>query len=166
MVAVPSPDRFPTFTLEQLQAKLDAPRLSPNVRAAIEDEIANRLRESDAVSDPRPWRRTSVTPLPSSEAILLLPGYRPLIIPCQPRPVHPELELMTPHRLRECLVLLRWSQRELARALEINEATVRKWARGALPIPGPVEPWLESLAAVHAALPSPKGWKDDSTKNA
>lgn len=111
-------------------------------------------------------RRVERSPPPDGRALLLLPGFRPLIIPCQPRPAHPELELMTPDRLRECLAHLRWSQRELARALEINEATVRKWARGALPIPGPVEPWLESLAAVHVALPTPPGWADRERKTA
>ena len=65
---------------------------------------------------------------------------------------------MTPDRLRECLDSLYWSQRLLARILGVDESLVRKWARGARPIPAAIGPWLESLAAVHAAWPAPVGW--------
>lgn len=56
---------------------------------------------------------------------------------------------MSPTRLRECLALLRWSQRGLADALNRQEGTVRQWARGAVQIPDDVAQWLE-IRAKHA----------------
>lgn len=53
---------------------------------------------------------------------------------------------MTPTRLRECLEMLRWSQRGFAAQLERPEGTVRQWARGAVQIPADVEAWLERVA--------------------
>lgn len=53
---------------------------------------------------------------------------------------------MTPTRLRECLALLRWSQRGLADALQRPEGTVRQWARGTVRIPDDVAAWLERIA--------------------
>jgi transcriptional regulator with XRE-family HTH domain len=52
---------------------------------------------------------------------------------------------MTPSRLRECLALLRWSQRGLAGAIGYDEARLRKWARGAGTVPAEVAAWLERL---------------------
>ena len=66
---------------------------------------------------------------------------------------------MTPARLRECLALLRWSQRGLADALGHSEGTVRGWARGTRTAPPNVATWLEALAAAHAARPLPAGWQ-------
>jgi len=63
---------------------------------------------------------------------------------------------MTPTHFRECLALLDWTQRGLARQLGYAEGTVRQWARGALPIPEPVSNWLEDRAAVAYATPAPK----------
>ena len=63
---------------------------------------------------------------------------------------------MTPTRLRECLTLLRWSQRGFADALGRSEGTVRQWARGAVQIPPEVELWLEAAARWHAARPPPR----------
>ena len=62
---------------------------------------------------------------------------------------------MTPDRLRERLALLRWSQRGLAEALEVDARQVRYWANGAYAVPPPVAAWLEVLAAAHAANPLP-----------
>jgi DNA-binding transcriptional regulator YdaS (Cro superfamily) len=62
---------------------------------------------------------------------------------------------MTPTRLRECLALLRWSQRGLADALGRPEGTVRQWARGAVQIPPAVASWLEAAARWHASHPPP-----------
>jgi transcriptional regulator with XRE-family HTH domain len=56
---------------------------------------------------------------------------------------------VSPTRLRECLTLLRWSQRGLADALNRQEGTVRQWARGAVQIPEDVARWLE-IRATHA----------------
>lgn len=63
---------------------------------------------------------------------------------------------MTPTRLRECLALLRWSQRGLADALGRQEGTVRQWARGAVQIPEEVAAWLEKLARHHERNPPPR----------
>ena len=65
---------------------------------------------------------------------------------------------MTPTRLRQCLDALHWSQRGLASVLAYDEATVRKWARGAAPVPVKVAEWLDALARVHEARPLPEGW--------
>lgn len=78
----------------------------------------------------------------------------------------PHNSVMTTDRLRWCLDQIRWSQRQLARELGIGETTVRKWARGTVPIPPEVGPWLEALAAVHAAMPKPNGWRSGGAKNA
>jgi hypothetical protein len=62
---------------------------------------------------------------------------------------------MTPTHFRECLTLLDWTQRGLARQLGYAEGTVRQWARGALPIPVAVSNWLEDRAAAAYATPAP-----------
>lgn len=62
---------------------------------------------------------------------------------------------MNPDRLRECLTLLRWSQRGLADALTMDERQVRRWATGAAVIPEQVALWLERRAAAIAADPPP-----------
>ena len=62
---------------------------------------------------------------------------------------------MTPDRLRECLVLLRWSQRGLAEALGLDERQVRRWATGAASVPDSVAAWLERRATAAAADPPP-----------
>ena len=54
---------------------------------------------------------------------------------------------MTPTRFREILAALEWSQRALARILNLPEGLVRQWARGARPIPEDVAAWLEEVAA-------------------
>ncbi len=62
---------------------------------------------------------------------------------------------MTPARFRECLALLRWSQRGLADALGRPEGTVRQWARGAVRVPDDVARWLEAAARWHERHPPP-----------
>jgi ribosome-binding protein aMBF1 (putative translation factor) len=62
---------------------------------------------------------------------------------------------MNPDRLRECLALLRWSQRGLADALAMDERQVRRWATGAAVIPEQVAAWLERRASAMAADPPP-----------
>jgi hypothetical protein len=68
---------------------------------------------------------------------------------------------MTPSRLRECLVALRWSQRELAATLGCNERLVRRWAAGApgYAVPESVGEWLEVLAKTHIRHPTPLDWR-------
>lgn len=63
---------------------------------------------------------------------------------------------MSPTRLRECLALLDWTQRGLARVLNRDEGTVRQWARGAVQIPEEVGAWLEKLARYHERNPPPR----------
>ena len=63
---------------------------------------------------------------------------------------------MTPAAFRECLALLRWTQRGLARALGRPEGTVRQWARGDVRVPDDVATWLEAITPraveLHARL--------------
>ena len=63
---------------------------------------------------------------------------------------------MTPARLGECLAVLGWPQRVLARKLNRNEGTVRQWMRGALPVPADVATVLEKLARFYERNPLPK----------
>ena len=70
---------------------------------------------------------------------------------------------MTADRLRECLDLLRWSQRGLADALKCDDRIVRRWASGDAEIPASVAAWLETLGKIHAELPPPTGWKRRAT---
>ena len=65
---------------------------------------------------------------------------------------------MTPERLRECLTLLRWSQRGLADALGVHQTTARRWTTGEGTVPANVAQWLEDLTAAHEAQPLPVGW--------
>ena len=62
---------------------------------------------------------------------------------------------MTPTRLRECLALLHWTQRGLARTLNRHEGTVRQWARGVVAIPVDVADWLDDAANWHERNPPP-----------
>ncbi len=70
---------------------------------------------------------------------------------------------MTPGRLRECLGLLRWSQRGLAEVLECDDRLVRRWASGDGSVPAEVSAWLETLAAFHASIPVPQDWRRRAT---
>lgn len=58
--------------------------------------------------------------------------------------------------LREILTVMRWSQRELARIVGISEGVVRKWARGAAPVPEYVGKWLRTVSAPIKERPFPK----------
>lgn len=62
---------------------------------------------------------------------------------------------MTPDRFRECLAVLRWSQRGLADALAMDERQVRRWAAGA-DIPAPIAAWLERAGTWHEKNPPPR----------
>ena len=62
---------------------------------------------------------------------------------------------MTPDRFRECLALLRWSQRGFAEATGRDPRQVQRWASGEYAIPGDVADWLERAAAFHAENPPP-----------
>ncbi len=62
---------------------------------------------------------------------------------------------MTPDRLRECLALLRWSQRSLAEALGLDDRQVRRWASGDYAVPPHIAAWLERRAEAMRADPPP-----------
>lgn len=62
---------------------------------------------------------------------------------------------MTPTRRRECLAVLRWTQRNFARAVEWDEGTVRRWLRVGGDAPPEVDAWLERRAQAMAADPPP-----------
>jgi transcriptional regulator with XRE-family HTH domain len=57
--------------------------------------------------------------------------------------------------LADALRTIGWSQRELARRIGVDETRVRRWARGAAPVPEDVAAWLASAAAWHAEHPPP-----------
>ena len=63
--------------------------------------------------------------------------------------------MMTPTEFRVCLDLLAWSQRGLARLLDLDDRLVRRWASGANEVPEDVAGWLTTLAAFHAKYPAP-----------
>ena len=67
---------------------------------------------------------------------------------------------MTPDRLRTCLDLIGWSQRQLAGILAIQFSSVQRWANGQTAIPPQVAEWLERVAATHEQNPLPEGWRD------
>ena len=66
---------------------------------------------------------------------------------------------MPPSELREALLALRWSQRELAEALECDGKLVRCWATGHAAVPADVAVWLRELARVHHDNPPPQAWR-------
>ena len=65
---------------------------------------------------------------------------------------------MTADRLRACLVVLRWTGADLARALECEHTTVRRWLAGGS-VPHCVNEWLEQKATDAMQRPAPQGWK-------
>jgi hypothetical protein len=62
---------------------------------------------------------------------------------------------MTPNEMRLCLERRGWSQRGLARLLELDDRLVRRWASGQNEIPENIAHWLATLAAFHAKHPPP-----------
>jgi len=63
---------------------------------------------------------------------------------------------MTPARLLECLAVIRWEPKTLARAIDVPAATVRHWSGGSEAIPLKVASWLEALCFVHEAAEDTK----------
>lgn len=62
---------------------------------------------------------------------------------------------MTPTRRRECLALLRWTQRGFAAVIGWDEGTVRRWLSGALAVPQWVPLALAGLKRLQEATQSP-----------
>ena len=62
---------------------------------------------------------------------------------------------MSPYRLSLCLIILGWSERELARRTGEHRTTLRRWLGGESGIGSTVAKWLEVLVTVHVANPGP-----------
>jgi ribosome-binding protein aMBF1 (putative translation factor) len=62
---------------------------------------------------------------------------------------------MTPTELKDCLSIINWSQRQLARLIKRDERTVRRFVNGALQLPNKQIIWLRKLAEFHAQNPPP-----------
>ena len=69
---------------------------------------------------------------------------------------------MSSHRLLVCLIVLGWSERELARRTERLQTTVRRWTTGRSPVQADVAAWVEMLAAFHKAHPAPQARLDEA----
>ena len=66
---------------------------------------------------------------------------------------------MTADRLRACLVVLRCTGADLARALDCEHTTVRRWLAG-ITIPETVGEWLEhKVKNAERDQPPPQRWK-------
>lgn len=66
---------------------------------------------------------------------------------------------MTGSEMRDCLSILRWTQRHLAEILTADERLVRKWAADKVEIPDNIADWLRLLAGALRSLPKqPEGW--------
>ena len=63
---------------------------------------------------------------------------------------------MTPDRFRDCLAVLHWPMRSLAKRLGLDERQVRRWAYGEATVPSPLAAWLDDLARHHEARPTPE----------
>lgn len=59
---------------------------------------------------------------------------------------------MSPARFAECLEMIGWTKRGLARRLQVGQAAVRQMANGRHEIQDDFGDWLEGLATAHAAL--------------
>lgn len=57
---------------------------------------------------------------------------------------------MTAADLKFSLRYLGWSQRRLAEVLEVNLATVSRWATGQLPVPGYCRAYLDLALHLHS----------------
>jgi hypothetical protein len=62
---------------------------------------------------------------------------------------------VTPTRRRECLTLLRWTQRGFAVVIGWDEGTVRRWLRDGGEAPAEIDAWLERRASAMADNPPP-----------
>jgi len=63
---------------------------------------------------------------------------------------------MSSYRLLVCLIILGWSERELARRAGRHQTTITRWIKGLSPVPGEEAAWLETLVAFHVAHPAPR----------
>lgn len=66
---------------------------------------------------------------------------------------------MTPERFQDCLVLLRWSQFDLAVILKCDVFLVNAWANSKAPVPDDISAWLETLARAHDSAGIPAAYE-------
>jgi hypothetical protein len=64
-------------------------------------------------------------------------------------PIAPARLPMSTDRMRGCLYIIGWPQREAARQLLVNESAIRQMARGKSAIPDTFGVWRKTLAAFH-----------------
>jgi hypothetical protein len=69
---------------------------------------------------------------------------------------------MTGARFLECLDILGWSLRHLARLLHCDTNLPMRWGRGAATVPPSIAQWLEALCHAHKMLPTPEDWRHRS----
>jgi len=62
--------------------------------------------------------------------------------------------VMSSYQLLVCLIILGWSERELARRVDRHQTTITRWVKGLSPVPGEEAAWLETLVAFHVAHPA------------
>lgn len=67
--------------------------------------------------------------------------------------------ILKPERFNECLSFLRWSQIDLAQALECDVFLVNAWANGIEPIPDDISTWVDKLGKAHAKAGIPQNYK-------
>jgi hypothetical protein len=63
---------------------------------------------------------------------------------------------MDADRFRTCMEAVDWSLRGLGRLLNVNLATVQRWASGEQDVPVHIAAWLETLAQAHERNPPPE----------
>lgn len=63
---------------------------------------------------------------------------------------------MKPARLNDCLAIIGWPIREVARRLEMPESGIRWWLAGRYPVPDEIAQWLEELANAIETIPPPE----------
>ena len=77
--------------------------------------------------------------------------------PCvQIEHIHAAPPAMSSHRLLLCLIVLGWSERDLARRVCRHQTTIRRWTDGSSIVDREVARWLEDLVAFHTAHPAPR----------
>jgi hypothetical protein len=79
-----------------------------------------------------------------------------------PEPPMPLSLPMQGPRLDWCLEVVGWTRGELRRRLKLGDNTVKEWLSGKRNIPTPVAIWMETLAAMHMALPAPYFWHENA----
>ena len=63
---------------------------------------------------------------------------------------------MTPSRLTECLVIIRWTPEILAEALGCDESLVNAWILGHAEVPVKTAAWIHTIATFHEAAEAQK----------